>query len=142
MEPVKGELKMESLMIPIDSVDSIHLKHICIDKDGPPVFMLHGAVENGKICYSDSGRAGLGPYLARHGYDVYVGDLRAGAGVHLMLMPIPNTAKPRQLPKTFLPLLKNNIAPRQYSAALCMPFMGWSLNPLDLITLSQIQEYS
>jgi predicted alpha/beta hydrolase len=80
MEPVKGELKMESLMIPIDSIDSIHLKHICIDKEGPPIFMLHGAVENGKICYSDSGRAGLGPYLARYGYDVYVGDLRGRGG--------------------------------------------------------------
>ncbi len=37
--------------------------------------MLHGAVENGKIFYSDSGR-GLAPFLARRGFDVYVGDLR------------------------------------------------------------------
>jgi pimeloyl-ACP methyl ester carboxylesterase len=41
----------------------------------PAIFMLHGAVENGRIFYTESGR-GLGPYLARHGYDVYIGDLR------------------------------------------------------------------
>ncbi|HBI48132.1 MAG TPA: esterase [Smithella sp.] len=37
--------------------------------------MLHGSVENGRIFYSNSG-SGLGPYLAKYGYDVYVGDLR------------------------------------------------------------------
>ena len=37
--------------------------------------MLHGAIENGRIFYSESGR-GLAPYLARCGFDVYVIDLR------------------------------------------------------------------
>jgi predicted alpha/beta hydrolase len=37
--------------------------------------MLHGAIENGRIFYSESGK-GLAPYLARNGYDVYVADLR------------------------------------------------------------------
>ena len=37
--------------------------------------MLHGAIENGRIFYSGSGR-GLAPYLARNGFDVYVADLR------------------------------------------------------------------
>ncbi len=37
--------------------------------------MLHGAIEDGRIFYSASGK-GLAPYLALKGYDVYVGDLR------------------------------------------------------------------
>lgn len=41
--------------------------------------MLHGAIENGRIFYSDSGR-GLAPYLAGQGYDVYVADLRGRGG--------------------------------------------------------------
>lgn len=75
-EQIKGDFKVESLMIPVNSIDRLHLKHICIDPYGPPVFMLHGSVENGRIFYSDSGTSGLGPYLAKYGYDVYMGDLR------------------------------------------------------------------
>lgn len=37
--------------------------------------MLQGAIENGKIFYSDSGR-GSGLFLARGGLDVYAGDWR------------------------------------------------------------------
>jgi len=74
-EQIKGDLKMESLMIPVNSTDSLHLKHIYIDPNGPPIFMLHGSVENGRIFYSNSD-SGLGSYLAKYGYDVYVGDLR------------------------------------------------------------------
>lgn len=40
-----------------------------------PVLLLHGAVENGRIFYTASGK-GLAPYLARQGYDVYVLDFR------------------------------------------------------------------
>lgn len=46
----------------------------------PVVLMLHGAVENGRIFHSRSGR-GLAPYLAARGMDVSVLDLRGrGAG--------------------------------------------------------------
>ncbi|HYX81614.1 MAG TPA: alpha/beta fold hydrolase, partial [Gemmatimonadales bacterium] len=39
------------------------------------VFMLHGSIENGRVFYSASGK-GLAPYLAQHGFDVFVPDLR------------------------------------------------------------------
>ncbi len=39
------------------------------------VLMLHGAIENGRIFYSDSGK-GLGPFLARAGFEVFAADLR------------------------------------------------------------------
>ena len=40
--------------------------------------MVHGAIENGKIFYSNSAR--LGCFLARQGYDVYVLDMRGRGG--------------------------------------------------------------
>lgn len=42
---------------------------------GPPALLVHGAVENGRIFYTDSGK-GFAPFLASHGYDVFVLDLR------------------------------------------------------------------
>ncbi len=52
----------------------IHLKRIYVDPEGPPVLLLHGAIENGRMFYSNSGK-GLAPFLARAGYDCYVADL-------------------------------------------------------------------
>ncbi|NVO01003.1 MAG: alpha/beta fold hydrolase [Geobacteraceae bacterium] len=37
--------------------------------------MIHGAIENGRIFYSESGK-GLAPYLAAKGFDVFVVDMR------------------------------------------------------------------
>lgn len=48
---------------------------------GTPVLMIHGSIENGKIFYSKSGK-GLAPYLCRHGYDVFVPDLRGRGKSH------------------------------------------------------------
>lgn len=42
---------------------------------GNPVYMLHGAIENGKIFYSKSGK-GFGPFLADKGFDVFIADMR------------------------------------------------------------------
>ena len=55
--------------------EELHVKRFYSDEKAPPVLMVHGAVENGKIYYSDSGK-GLGPYLAKNGYDVFIVDLR------------------------------------------------------------------
>ncbi len=41
----------------------------------PPILLIHGSIENGKVFYSKSGK-GLAPYLAQQGFDVYVADLR------------------------------------------------------------------
>lgn len=41
----------------------------------PPVLLIHGSIENGKIFYSNSGK-GLAPFLAKNGFDVFVADLR------------------------------------------------------------------
>ncbi len=58
------------------SNDKLHLRRFYNKKKlGPPVFMLHGSIENGEIFYSKNGK-GLAPYLANLGYDVFVADLR------------------------------------------------------------------
>lgn len=43
-----------------------------------PLLLLHGSIENGRIFYSPGGK-GLAPFLARHGFDVFVPDM-AGKG--------------------------------------------------------------
>lgn len=71
-----GELRAESLWVPVGREgDELHLRHLWVDHAGPPVLFVHGSIENGRIFYSNSGR-GLAPFLARHGCDCYVADLR------------------------------------------------------------------
>ncbi|MGD9486621.1 MAG: alpha/beta fold hydrolase [Calditrichaceae bacterium] len=71
----QNPLSQESYFIRVTQTDTLHLKRIYKNPDGIPVFMLHGAIENGRIFYSDSGR-GLASFLANEGYDVYIADLR------------------------------------------------------------------
>ncbi|OUS32270.1 alpha/beta hydrolase [Thalassotalea sp. 42_200_T64] len=72
-------LQQESLFIE-DNGHQLHLRHIYKPTTtgkpgGVPVLMVHGAVENGRIFYTEKGK-GLGCYLAEQGFDVYVLDLR------------------------------------------------------------------
>ncbi|MEC5208507.1 putative alpha/beta hydrolase [Vogesella perlucida] len=66
----------EDLFLPVTAHDTLYVKRIRHpERDGEPVLMVHGVMANGRIFYSDSGK-GLAHWLARHGYDVYVADLR------------------------------------------------------------------
>jgi predicted alpha/beta hydrolase len=73
--PGPANLIWQSYFLPIPGGAQLHLKRIHNGQDGPPVFMVHGSIENGKIFYSDTGK-GLGPWLAQEGYDVFVADLQ------------------------------------------------------------------
>lgn len=68
-------VRQQSIPVPLAGGDVLNLQRFTGPVSGPPVLMLHGAIENGRIFYSGSGR-GLAPYLARNGFDVYVADLR------------------------------------------------------------------
>jgi pimeloyl-ACP methyl ester carboxylesterase len=58
----------------------LHIRRLLPLQQGiAPVLMLHGAIENGRIFYSQSGK-GLGCYLADHGFMVYCADF-AGRGL-------------------------------------------------------------
>lgn len=74
-EKSQDVFKEESIFIPLNKTDVLHLKRFCGNEHGPAIFMLHGSVENGKIFYSKNGK-GLAPFLAKQGYDVFVADLR------------------------------------------------------------------
>lgn len=66
----------ESLFVPVAGDHELHLERFHrSDAAGTPVLMLHGSIENGRIFYPGRG-GGFAPYLARQGFDVYVGDLR------------------------------------------------------------------
>lgn len=68
-------IEEQSIPVPLASGDTLNLQRFTGSELGPPVLMLHGAIENGRIFYSGSGK-GLAPFLARNGFDVYVIDLR------------------------------------------------------------------
>ncbi|MCG9728802.1 alpha/beta hydrolase [Shewanella sp. Isolate13] len=68
-------IQQKSLYIPYNH-GHLHLRQITpvhADMSKPPVLMLHGAMSNGRVFYSDSGK-GLGCYLADSGVVVYVLD--------------------------------------------------------------------
>ena len=68
-------IQEQSIPVPLPGGDILNLQRFTGAAPGPPVLMLHGAIENGRIFYSGSGK-GLAPYLAKAGFDVYVADLR------------------------------------------------------------------
>lgn len=69
------KIEENALYIPVSGGHRLHLRRFTGDREGPVVFMLHGAIENGRIFYSRSGK-GLAPWLAGQGFDVFVADLR------------------------------------------------------------------
>lgn len=54
---------------------SLALRRFGGEGGGIPALLLHGAIENGRIFYSLSGK-GLAPYLAARGFEVFVADFR------------------------------------------------------------------
>ncbi|MEJ6473267.1 alpha/beta fold hydrolase [Pseudoalteromonas piscicida] len=73
-------IDQQSLLIDIEDGHQLHLRYIAKpNSNGPIVFFMHGAVENGKIFYTESNK-GLAPFLAEHGYRCFVGDLRGRGG--------------------------------------------------------------
>lgn len=65
----------EKHYIQVSPEHKICLHRFYSQPEGTPVYMLHGAIENGKIFYSKSGK-GFGPFLANKGFDVFIADMR------------------------------------------------------------------
>jgi pimeloyl-ACP methyl ester carboxylesterase len=74
-----NDLDYSSIMVPAPDGGRLHVRRIRKDREGEPVLMLHGSIENGKVFYSEKG-AGLAPWLARKGYDVFVAHRRGRGG--------------------------------------------------------------
>lgn len=69
------KLNYEKHFIKVSEKDTLCLHRFYGDNPGTPVFMVHGAIEDGKIFYSKSGK-GFGPFLANNGFDVFIADMR------------------------------------------------------------------
>ncbi|MCL1124694.1 alpha/beta fold hydrolase [Shewanella surugensis] len=70
------KIQQKSLFIPYHT-GHLHLRQIMPpqpDKNKPPILMLHGAISNGRVFYSESDK-GLACYLASKGFVVYVMDI-------------------------------------------------------------------
>lgn len=78
-EESNNTIHFEEILFPVNETDRLHMKRMYTDPSGPPVMALHGSVENSRVFYSEKGK-GLGPYLARRGYDFYACDMRGRGG--------------------------------------------------------------
>lgn len=69
--------EVSSVFVSLGDATALHLRRFTPQgvSDPPSVFMLHGAIENGRVFYSHSGK-GLAPFLAAAGFEVFVVDLR------------------------------------------------------------------
>lgn len=73
----QAPLHFESIKLPLKSGDQLAMTRFYRDKAslGPPVFMLHGLLEDSTAFYDANG-LGFASYLAKQGYDVFMVDLR------------------------------------------------------------------
>ncbi|MCO4782979.1 MAG: alpha/beta fold hydrolase [Candidatus Cloacimonetes bacterium] len=69
-----SDIKQESIFISHQN-ESLHLRKVYKDGHDPAVLMIHGAIENGKVFYTQSNK-GFACFLAQHNYCVYVADAR------------------------------------------------------------------
>ena len=69
------DLLEESIMVPLDGGQQLHVRRLCGGDGATPVLMLHGLLEDGTVFYSRSKR-GLAYCIAKAGFDVYIPDLR------------------------------------------------------------------
>lgn len=89
----------------------------------PPVLLVHGSIENGKIFYSGSGK-GLAPYLAQNGFDVFVADLR-GKGASRPLVNRHSKATQTDTIEGELPFLVNKIKETTGADSLHLGAHSW-----------------
>ena len=75
MEAAGSQVRTESYTIEHANGQKLYLKRFYTNHNAPPVLMLHGSIENGRIFYSESGK-GFAPFLANYEFDVFSPDLR------------------------------------------------------------------
>jgi pimeloyl-ACP methyl ester carboxylesterase len=102
----------QSLFVPYRQ-GQLHLRYIPAQtshKRLTPILMLHGAMSNGRVFYSDSGR-GLGCFMAQQGFDVYVLDT-AGRGKSTPLIDKQYELGQGEVIREQLPLVQSFILKR------------------------------
>lgn len=71
------KLNRNNIFVPISEGNKLHMLRLQSQPSSlNPVLMLHGAIENSRIFYSNSNDYGFGCLLAKRGFDVFAADLR------------------------------------------------------------------
>ena len=104
-------------MVSVGRDAQLHLCHLNVHgrPAGAPVLMVHGSAEDSRVFWSNDGH-GLGPSLARAGYDVFAADLR-GYGSSWPSVSPQSTYGYHQLVTEDLPALIRTVARRSGSKA-------------------------
>ena len=118
------ELLQQSLFVPCGE-HRLHVRHIQpgVAVHADPILMVHGAIENGRIFYTESGK-GLACFLARHGYQVYVADLR-GRGLSTPTIAERAGHGQHELITEDLPALQQWVAARHAGARVHWMAHSW-----------------
>ena len=142
-------MNQESIFIPFDG-GKLHLKRIYKDAQGPPMFLLHGSMENGKIFYSKSLK-GYGPFLAEQGYDVFIVDMQ-GRGESTPKMSRKSLYGQVDVIKTDIPLslakikeIKGDVpvyaAAHSWGGVLLLAYMARFDHPIKNAVLFGVKRY-
>jgi pimeloyl-ACP methyl ester carboxylesterase len=133
---------MQDLYFPTIDFEKLHVRHYEGVGEGTrtPVLLVHGAVENGRIFYSDSGK-GLAPFLAQNGYDTYVLDFR-GRGLSTPRITRRSLHGQTELITEDLPTVIKAIKARSPSGARAPIWIGHSWGGVLLLSmLARFPEY-
>jgi pimeloyl-ACP methyl ester carboxylesterase len=116
----------ESVFLPLNETDTIHMKRWFSNKAGQAVLLIHGSIENGRIFYSKNGK-GLAPYLADLGYDVFVPDLR-GRGKSTPSIGPDSDFGQMDMVMTDIPFLVNHVKQEKGTDAIWIGAHSWGGN--------------
>ena len=89
----------------------------------PPVILIHGSIESGKIFFSASGK-GYAPFLAQNGFDVFVVDLR-GKGSSTPLVNAKSKASQTDTIMEEIPSIINKVKEITGSDAVHLGAHSW-----------------
>lgn len=120
-------MQFSSLYCDVDAAERLHVMRVRDEKsylaDLPPLLMVHGMVENGRIFYHESGK-GLACFLAKAGYDVYVVDLR-GKGKSTPPITAKSTHGQTETVRDDLPLLIDFVCQQTGQTSLHIIAHSW-----------------
>nr|WP_153662099.1 alpha/beta hydrolase [Shewanella intestini] len=123
----------------------LHVRHLApveAANQYPPILMLHGAMSNGKVFYSDRGK-GLGCYLANAGFHVYVLDTAGRGESEPVISPEFNLGQSEVI-KEQLPLVHDFIQQRHPLVAhvhWCAHSWGGVLMASSMVRYPQLAQH-
>lgn len=118
-----ASIKQTEFMVNVTDTDRLAIRRFGQNPDGQVVLMIHGAIENGRIFYSNSGK-GLAPFLAEEGFDVFVADLRGHGDSQPVVGPHSNFGQYEMICED-MPAIRNAIAEVRGDAPVHVVAHSW-----------------